>query len=101
MCRGRDARTPAPRSPWPRQTTESIEACVRLLLRGRQSLCARELAQLVVRRGHLPIRTNRGEGFDQCFRIRDCDPILEDARRREPDAFTHGELIAVRRERIE
>src|SRR5688572_20447333 len=101
MCRGRDARTPAPRSPWLRHTTGSIEAYVLLLLRGRQSLRARELAQLVVRRRHLPIRTNRGEGFEQRFRIHDRDPILEDARRREPDALAHGELIAVRRERIE
>src|SRR5688572_32419700 len=103
MCRGRDARTPAPRSQWLRHTTGSIEAYVLLLglLRGRQSLRARELAQLVVRRGHLPIRTNGGEGFEQRFRIHDRDPILEDARRREPDALAYGELLAVRRERVE
>jgi glyoxylase-like metal-dependent hydrolase (beta-lactamase superfamily II) len=71
------------------------------LLRGRQSLRARELAQLVVRRGDFPVCTNRGEGFDQRFRIRDRDPILEDARRRQLDALTHGELVAVRGERVE
>src|SRR5499426_162583 len=71
------------------------------LLHRRQTLRAREFAQLVVRRGHLSIRTDRGEGFDERFRIGDRDPILEDARRREPDALADGELIAVRRERVE
>ena len=41
------------------------------------------------------------KGSTQRFRIHGRDPILEDARRREPDALAHGELIAVRRERVE
>src|SRR5687767_15479996 len=61
-----------------------------LLLRGRQSLRTRELAQLVVRRGHLPIRTNRGEGFEQRFRIRERDPNPANARRRVPSASATG-----------
>jgi hypothetical protein len=27
-----------------------------------------------------PIRTNRGEGFEQCSRIHDRDPMVEDAK---------------------
>ena len=49
-------------------------------------------------RGHLLVRTNRGEGLEQRFGIPRRDPILENARRDEPDALRHGELIAMRRE---
>ncbi len=60
--------------------TRSLRALQGALLGRLETLRTRELAQFVVRRRCLPIRTNLGEGFEQRFRIRGRRPILEDAR---------------------
>ena len=59
------------------------------------------IRNMIVRRRRSSISANLVEGFEQRFRIRCRDPVLEDTGRRESDALAHGHLIAVRREQVE